>query len=133
MTALATGATQQYPSVLTYLFSPVLWSAACEVRLAEQGRWNGKIPGEGSLVVEARAQRIGNLCCLPQTPQLGPNTPSHAVFGRHVCQAVDTMIEAQATWVVLWFVAPQGISGWVAELKAMDFYALSWGMTRKLA
>jgi hypothetical protein len=65
--------------VLKPLFPPVLRSTACDVRMAEHAMRIVKIPVEGSPVVEARSQRICNLCCTPHTPQLGPNTPSHAV------------------------------------------------------
>ena len=51
ITALATGATQKHARVLTHLFPPVLWSAACEIRMAEHGRRSVKVPVEGSLVV----------------------------------------------------------------------------------
>ena len=61
------------------LFPPVLWSAACDVRMAEHGRRRVKIPIEGSPVVEARSQRICNLCCTPQTPSRGHTPQSHAV------------------------------------------------------
>src|SRR5262245_22801891 len=76
ITALATGATQTNARVFTHLFPPVLSSVACAVRGAEPGRRSGNIPVEGCPVVEARSQRICNLCYTPQTLWLGHNPQS---------------------------------------------------------
>ena len=51
ITALTTGTTQKDARVLTHLFPPVLWIAACNIRMAEYDIRSVKIPFEGSSVV----------------------------------------------------------------------------------
>jgi hypothetical protein len=51
ITTLATRTTQKDARVLEHLVPPVLWSASCDVRMAEQDRRSVKIPVEGSLAV----------------------------------------------------------------------------------
>jgi hypothetical protein len=46
--ALTTGVTQKDARALTHLFPPVLWSVACNIRMAEHGIWSVTIPVEGS-------------------------------------------------------------------------------------
>ena len=63
---------------------------------------------------------------------------SQAVASSYRCGVVPCQITAkvsapQTPWRVPWFVAPQGISGGDSRFKAVDFYALSWGVPRKPA
>ena len=44
------------------------------------------------------------------------------------CQVTAKAFAPQALWGVPGFVAPQGISGGIAGSKAIDFYAISWGI-----
>jgi hypothetical protein len=50
-----------------------------------------------------------------------------------LCHVTAKASVPQAPWGISWFVAPQGIQVGRAGSKAIDFYALSWGVPRKIA
>ncbi len=77
---LAMRTTQKDARVLTPLVSPTVRRTARDVRMAEQGIRSVTIPVEGSPVGEARSQSIWDPWCPPHMPQLGHNTPRHAVL-----------------------------------------------------
>ena len=67
---------------------------------------------------------------IPRESALFSGVCKPASLGVVLCQATTKASTPQATWGVPWCVAPQGISVGMVGSKAIDFYALSWGIPR---
>jgi hypothetical protein len=55
------------------------------------------------------------------------------LWGIVLYQVTAKVSAPQISWCVPWFVAPQGLSGEIEGSEALDFYAFSWGISRKPA